>query len=390
MAIGRTSTLAAPAGAEGPRFAFDGGAEGSVVLRLAGDWLMARPAPDLAAARQALGGLAGATALRFDARGLGRWDTILPSFLIQIVRAAGESGLRVELDGLPEGAARLVRLATAVPEPTDARAAARPTDLLQRLGEAALGLWRGASDLAAFVGEACLALARLTGGRARMRRVDLALVVQQVGADALPIVALIGVLVGMILAFIGGVQLALFGAEIYVANLVALGMAREMGAMMAAIIMAGRTGAAFAAELGTMQVNEEIDALRTLGISPMEFLVLPRLLGLAMMMPLLAVYADLFGILGGGIVGVGLFGISPEIYYQQSLQFVTLGDFSGGLFKAFVFGIVVAVAGCMRGLRSGRDAAAVGASTTAAVVSGIVGVIVGDSILNLVYHALGF
>jgi phospholipid/cholesterol/gamma-HCH transport system permease protein len=235
-----------------------------------------------------------------------------------------------------------------------------------------------------------LALARLARGRARMRRMDLALVVQQVGADALPIVALIGVLVGMILAFIGGVQLSLFGAEIYVANLVALGMAREMGAMMAAIIMAGRTGAAFAAELGTMQVNEEIDALRTLGISPMEFLVLPRLLGLAMMMPLLAVYADLFGILGGGIVGVGLFGISPEIYWQQSLQFVTLGDFSGGLFKALVFGIVVAVAGCMRGLRSGRDAAAVGASTTAAVVSGIVGVIVGDSILNLVYHALGF
>jgi phospholipid/cholesterol/gamma-HCH transport system permease protein len=350
---------------------------------------MALPAPDLAAVLPALRGFAGAGSLRFDAQALGRWDTVLPSFLVQIVRAAGDLGLRVELDGLPEGAARLVRLATAVPEQADARAAARPPDLLARLGEAALGLGRSASDLAAFVGEACLALVRLARGRARLRRADLALVVQQVGADALPIVALIGVLVGMILAFIGGVQLSLFGAEIYVANLVALGMAREMGAMMAAIIMAGRTGAAFAAELGTMQVNEEIDALRTLGIPPMEFLVLPRLLGLATMMPLLAVYADFFGILGGGIVGVGLFGISPRTYWQQSLQFVTLGDFSGGLFKAFVFGIVVAVAGCMQGLRSGRDAAAVGASTTAAVVSGIVGVIVADSILNLVYHALG-
>ena len=193
----------------------------------------------------------------------------------------------------------------------------------------------------------------------------------------------------MIQAFVGGSQLALFGAQVFVANLVAIGMLREMGAMMAALIMAGRTGAAYAAELGTMQVNEEIDALRTLGISPMEFLVLPRLLAFTLMMPLLAVYANLAGILGGAAIGIGVLGIYPATYYEQSLQFVRLQDVGVGLAKAVVFGLLVAAAGCLRGIRSGRDAAAVGAATTSAVVSGIVAVIVADCLINVVCYALG-
>jgi phospholipid/cholesterol/gamma-HCH transport system permease protein len=376
--------------ADGPHFAVarDGDA---LVLRLAGDWLLARAGPDAGRARQELRAAAqGAATLRFDADALGRWDTVLPSFLVGVVREARAAGLAVELGGLPYGAVRLVRLATAVPErgvggPVEARRGG----VAERVGRATLEFARGAADLTAFVGETSLALVQLARGRARTRGRDFWLAVQQVGADALPIVTLISVLVGMILAFIGGAQLAIFGAQVYVANLVAIGMAREMGAMMAAVIMAGRTGAAFAAELGTMQVNEEIDALRTLGISPIEFLVLPRLLALALMMPLLAVYADLFGMLGGAVVGVGLFDLSPAQYWQQSLRFIGLKDFAGGLFKAVVFGVLVGAAGCLRGIRSGRDAAAVGASTTAAVVSGIVAVIVADCLLNVVYHALG-
>jgi phospholipid/cholesterol/gamma-HCH transport system permease protein len=214
--------------------------------------------------------------------------------------------------------------------------------------------------------------------------------IQDVGAQALPIVSLISVLVGMILAFVGAVQLEQFGAGIYIANLVGLGMAREMGAMMTAIIMAGRTGAAFAAQIGTMQVNEEIDALRTLGVSPMEFLVVPRMVALVLMMPLLTLYSDLLGIVGGAIVGIGTLDLSPLEYYHQTRHAVPLHNFSAGLIKAGVFGVLVATAGCLRGMQCGRSASAVGEAATAAVVTGIVAIIVSDALLTIIYNAIGF
>ena len=374
-------------GSDAPCFAF-GREAGDLVLVLGGDWLMAHGAPDLAAARAQLAAAQGAVSLRFDAAALGRWDTILPSFLVRILRLAGDAGLDVDLAGLPEGAARLVKLATAVPE-RGSRGPGEAHGFVERLGLSTIAFGRSAADLLSFIGETTVAGFQLARGRALVRGRDFWLAVQQAGVDALPIVTLISVLIGMIQAFVGGTQLAVFGAQIYVANLVAIGMAREMGAMMAAVIMAGRTGAAYAAELGTMQVNEEIDALRTLGISPIEFLVLPRLLALALMLPLLAIYANLFGMLGGAVVGVGLFNLSITQYYQQSLQFIGLHDFAAGLIKAVVFGILVAAAGCLQGIRSGRDAAAVGAATTAAVVSGIVAVIVADCALNVIYYAIG-
>jgi phospholipid/cholesterol/gamma-HCH transport system permease protein len=193
-----------------------------------------------------------------------------------------------------------------------------------------------------------------------------------VGAQALPIVTLISFLVGVILAYVGAVQLRQFGAQIYVADLVGIAMTREMGAMMAAIIMAGRTGAAFAASLGTMQVNEEIDALTTLGISPMEFLVLPRVLALTAMMPLLCVYADLVGILGGACVGVGMLDLGGVEYFVRSSHAITLRDVLAGLVMSGVFGALVALAGCLRGMQCGRSSAAVGWAATSAVVTGIV------------------
>lgn len=389
--MAKTNTAAQSAsdqGGEPPSVAV-GPAAGAVVLALRGDWVMAHGIPDFARTRAQLGAVRGAKVLRFDAAGLGRWDTMLPSFLVRILRLAEEAGFDVDLAGLPDGAVRLVRLATAVPRRLD-RTGEPPPGFVHRLGAATLAFGRGAADLAVFVGETCIATVELARGRALVRGRDFWLAVQQAGAEALPIVTLISILVGMIQAFVGGTQLALFGAQIFVANLVAIGMAREMGPMMAAVIMAGRTGAAYAAELGTMQVNEEIDALRTLGVSPMQFLVLPRLLALALMMPLLAVYANLFGMLGGAMIGIGVLGLSPAQYYQQSLQFIGLHDFAAGLVKAVVFGILVAAAGCLQGIRSGRDAAAVGAATTAAVVSGIVAVIVADCALNVIYYVVGF
>ncbi|HSX81679.1 MAG TPA: ABC transporter permease, partial [Candidatus Saccharimonadia bacterium] len=200
---------------------------------------------------------------------------------------------------------------------------------------------------------------------------------------------LISFLVGLILAFMGANQLRQFGAQIYVANLVGLSMAREMGAMMTGIIMAGRTGAAFAAQLGTMVVNQEIDALITLGLKPVEFLVVPRMLALMLMVPLLCIYADLVGILGGAVVGVGMLHLGAAQYYQQTLSALHLLDFVVGLIKGTVFGILIALAGCLRGMPCGRSASAVGAAATSAVVTGIVWIIVSDAVLTVMYDILG-
>lgn len=257
------------------------------------------------------------------------------------------------------------------------------------MGTWALAASREATVILAFVGEAFVAFLKFLLGRARYRRSDLLLVIQEVGAQALPIVTLISFLVGVILAYVGAIQLRQFGAQVYVADLVGIGMTREMGAMMAAIIMAGRTGAAFAAQLGTMQVNEEIDALKTLGISAMEFLVLPRMLALAVMMPLLCVYADLLGILGGAAVGIGTLDIGPTQYYLRTTEAVGLDSALAGLIKASVFGVLVAIAGCLRGMQCGRSSAAVGAATTSAVVTGIVLIVVSDALTTVIFDVIG-
>ena len=196
-------------------------------------------------------------------------------------------------------------------------------------------------------------------------------------------------LIGLILAFVGAVQLEMFGAQIYVANLVGLGMAREMGAMMTGIIMAGRTGAAFAAQIGTMQVNEEIDALQTMGISPMDFLVMPRMIALIVMMPLLCLYANFMGILGGMFVGMSMLDISFAQYLEQTRSAIDMTDFSLGLVKSIVFGIIVAMSGCLRGIQCGRSSTAVGNAATSAVVTGIVMIVIFDSLLTVIYSFLG-
>ena len=218
---------------------------------------------------------------------------------------------------------------------------------------------------------------------------DLALCIQDAGPSALAIVTMISLLVGLILAFVGSVQLAMFGAQIYIADLVGLGTVREMGALMTAVIMSGRTGAAYAAQLGTMNVNSETDALKTMGISPMEFLVLPRMLALVLMMPLLTLYADLMGILGGALVAVGAFDVSLLQYYNQTCRAVHLHDFSVGLAKSLVFAVLVATAGCMRGMQCGRSASAVGDAATAAMVNSIVYIVLADAVITLICNRIG-
>jgi phospholipid/cholesterol/gamma-HCH transport system permease protein len=233
-------------------------------------------------------------------------------------------------------------------------------------------------------------MGRLVRGKAQYRRSDLLQFIQECGVEALPIVTLISVLVGVILAFVGALQLLMFGAQVFVANLVGVGMAVEMGALMMGIIMAGRTGASFAAQLGTMQVNEEIDAMKTMGISPFEFLVLPRMLALILMMPLLCLYADFLGMLGGALVGIGTLDITPTQYFNQTVNAVQLRHFAQGLIKSATFGVVIAVCGCMQGINCGRSAQAVGEATTRAVVQCIIWIVLTDAMLTVIYNVTGF
>jgi phospholipid/cholesterol/gamma-HCH transport system permease protein len=358
-------------------------------IRFAGTWNIAHGLSSTDEAIRQIKSRSTIRHIRFDAEKLAAWDTSLLTYLIELIDFCDRNDITVTEAGLPGGVIRLLSLASAVPEKRDARSHLDRKPFLARIGEEVLQFSRSTLDMISFIGEASVAFYRLINGKARFRRSDLKLHIQECGAMALPIVSLISILVGLILAFVGAVQLRLFGAQIYVADLVGLGMAREMGAMMTAIIMAGRTGAAFAAQLGTMQVNEEIDALRTMGISPMEFLVLPRMLALVLMLPLLCVYANLMGILGGGIIGVSLLDISPMAYFQETRAALHLRDFMTGIIKAGVFGVLVALSGCLRGMQCGRSASAVGDAATSAVVTAIVSIIISDSALTVIYDVLG-
>lgn len=358
-------------------------------LALTGDWVVGSdiPSPDVV-----LGQMSENSAvdrLVVSARDLGRWDTLLMTFLIGLIDHCRERGIEVDSSGLPEGARGLLTLVYAVPERAGARRQEQRSAWLAQVGKAALRAWEDGKVFLAFLGEAMLALGALFRGRARFRQIDLWLNIQDSGPSALAIVTVISLLVGLILAFVGAVQLALFGAQIYIADLVGLGMLREMGALMTGIIMSGRTGAAFAAQLGTMNVNSEIDALRVMGLTPMELLVLPRMLALILIMPLLCLYADLMGIVGGALVTVSFFDVSLVQYLDRTKDAIHLADFLVGVTKCAVFGVLIAIAGCLRGIQCGRSASAVGDAATSAVVTSIVYIVVADSVMTLICNQLG-
>lgn len=359
-------------------------------LQLAGDWSFSAGIPETGPLFSQLQPTATPGNLIFDCKKLEHWDSGLLTFLLNLLEHCRQQQIRVDPSGLPPGAQRLLSLATRVPERKGARRPVLGQPVLTKIGNVTIEMHRNWSDLLAFLGETVFAVGNLLRGKARFRTSDLLYQIEAAGPSALAIITLISTLVGLILAFVGAVQLRLFGAQIYIADLVGLGMAREMGAMMAAIIMAGRTGAAYAAQLGTMQVNEEIDALKTMGISPIEFLVLPRLLALCLMMPLLCIYADFMGIFGGALVSALMLDISFFEYYQQLQSAVALQHFIIGVVKAGIFGVLVATSGCFRGMQCGRSASAVGFAATNAVVSSIVLIVVADAIVTILCQILGY
>ncbi len=317
------------------------------------------------------------------------WDSSLISFIKKTHDDAKERNIFVDVSLLSPGIQKLLALADTIPALNDQPPQKISHSILLALGFSSLRWTHSFNDTLEFIGELILSFGRFVRGKADFRRVDFLQVLRDCSANSLPIVTLISFLFGIILAFIGAAQLKIFGAEIYVADLVGIAMAREMGPMMTAIILAGRCGAAFAAQIGTMTVNEEVDALKTTGISPIDFLVLPRVFSLALMTPLLALYAIFFGIIGGALIAQIMLGISFTQFLTEAQHILTPTQFVLGLIKSFIYGILVAFAGCLHGIHCGKSASAVGVATTSAVVMGIVSVVMAGAITTYIYNVLG-
>ena len=327
--------------------------------------------------------------LEFDAENLGSWDSGLLVFLLAVADHCREHGVKLDVTGLPANAQSLLSLATAVPEKEDARRQAHPRSVVEHVGQVTLDEIDDLKDMIAFAGECTLTAVDLLRGKARMRWKNLFTIMEQCGPDALPIVALISGLVGVIIAFLGAMILQRMAAEVYVSYIVGYGMLRELGALMVGMIMAGRTGAAFAAEIGSMKVSEEIDALQTLGVSPLEFLVLPRILALTLMMPLLTAFANVLGIAGGYFVSAGMLGVPGSQFFGGLRDVMSVPDVVVGLIKGGIFGMLIGFSGCLRGIRCGRSAGAVGRAATSAVVTSITLIVIANAVvdwLSIVYE----
>lgn len=369
-----------------PQYTIRDDEQDAATLALCGEWQQGQQTASFSRVRSELASRH-INHLCVEGSELSEWDSLLMAFLLKCHDYCTAQGIVFDTKNMPEGVDQLLAVATAVearPEQLQVRTSwlsqLEPARLVRELAE-------HLRESLAFTGEVTVALLRLARGKANTRFVDFKNFCYQAGPHAFAIISLTSVLVGMILAYLGAVQLKQFGAEVYVANLVVIGMLREMGVLMTAVVMAGRTGAAYAAQLGTMQTNQEIDAVTTMGISPIEFLVLPRMLALIVIMPLLTLYADLLGIVGGGIVAGGM-GITPIQYITQGETALSFSHVAVGLLKALVFAVLIAVAGCRAGINSGRSSAAVGQAATNAVVTAIVYLIVADAAINIIFQQL--
>ncbi|VGO13760.1 putative phospholipid ABC transporter permease protein MlaE [Pontiella desulfatans] len=331
----------------------------------------------------------GIESIILEGSGIEYCDGAGSALLVYVRQAARRLNAQLEFQGLQPGIAGMLELYPIhewaepdVPSPASGRG------LVEEIGKTFWTTLMGLRDHIAFLGELSLGLAKAIVRPAGVRAKDFLIVVEESGPKALPIISMLGFLVGLIMAFQGAVLMKQFGAEIYIADFVGISVARELGPLITAIIVAGRTGSAFAAELGTMKVNEEIDALTTMGLDPVRFLVIPRVLAATLMTPLLAVMTNLAGFMGGAVVMKGL-QFPLVTYVNRLLGAVTAADYLGGLAKALVFGFLIAAAGCNCGLRTGEGASAVGNSATRAVVSSITMIVIADGIFAVLFYYLG-
>jgi phospholipid/cholesterol/gamma-HCH transport system permease protein len=360
-----------------------------VVISIEGDWNLRQVQHgEVEKVISSLDKQGSVASIEFDSTHLGSWDTSLLIFVARIEEWCRQHRAKLARETLPPNVASLIALSEEVPEEKTGRKERVRESLFAMIGNAVLAGRDGFLAALAFTGEVVLSLGRMLRRKAAFDWRLFWLTMEECSAQALPIVGLISFLTGLILAFVGAIQLRQFGAGIFVANLVAVAMTREMGAIMTGIIMAGRTGAAFAAQIGSMKVSEEIDALKTLAISPMDFLVTPRIGALFLMMPLLVLYADLIGILGGACVGIGMLKITWVQYWNQTIGSFGISDVLTGLVKSAVFGGIVAMAGCERGMQCGNNAAAVGNAATSAVVVSITWIVASDALIDVVQEVI--
>ena len=324
----------------------------------------------------------------FNANELKKWDSSLVAFLFRLAGVCQKNNIFVDWSGLPKNIKQLVELALKVDrKPTLSKDNMQP--FFEEVGEWTLKSFATVKKVWDFLKDIWGAIARFVSGTAVMRKVDFEFALEDCGYKAVGIVSLVSFMVGLILAFVGAIQLKMFGAEIYIASLVTIGMIRIMGAIMAGIIMAGRTGASYAATIGTMQVNEEVDALKTMGFNVSDFLILPRLLSLVLVMPFLTMLADIMGIVGGGVVAIFMLDIAPQQYVNFSVEAFGLNNFLVGLFHGLVYGVIISACGCYYGISCGRNADSVGLATTKAVVSSIVIMIVVTGVITWLCQLMG-
>ncbi len=358
----------------------------TLTVRVGGDWRITQEHPDW---HKTVAGQE-PKRVRLSGRELGNWDSSLALFLHEARSWSEAHGIALTMEAVPDGADKLARLLGQKTAPPAQQLPGLP-DLVTALGAATVKLWSEIKDLANLVGECTYSMGRFFRGQAQFRWRDCFSEMQQCGAMALPIVGLISFLVGVTLAYTGAIVVRQYGGDIWIADMVGLAVVREMGPMMAAIVLAGRTGAAYAATLGNMQANEEIDALETLGVSPIDFLVMPRVVALFCMMPFLALYADCLGILGGmAIAAAPPLNIPPNLYWAEMQTIVDLSDINTGVIKAAIFGLLIGLSSCWRGLQAERSATGAGQAATAAVVTSILLIIVSDSIFAVIFNILGW
>ncbi len=320
--------------------------------------------------------------------GIVSWDSSFLSMIFMIMKIARKHDVLCNIDTLSQNIKDLIQLAFSVDRKPEL-AQNKTDDFFEKLGKETINITDKTKKVLNFCHEICLAFIRLCKLKSIMRFSDFAYSLDDCGPKAVGIVTLISFLVGLILAFVGAIQLQQFGAQIFVASLVCIGMCRIMGAIMVGIIMAGRTGSSYAATIGTMQVNEELDALQTMGLSKIDFLVMPRILALLISLPILTMLADFLGIIGGAFVGIFLLDLPYQEYYKYTIEAFQLNNFLIGIFHSFCFGIIIALCGCYQGLTCGKNSDSVGIATTKSVVTAIVWMIVATGIITLICMEFG-
>jgi phospholipid/cholesterol/gamma-HCH transport system permease protein len=355
-------------------------------VTVGGRWKITEPRPNWDKTARSVGAKKPAKIV-FVAEDLEQWDSSLLLYLFEAQQWGRAVGISCDVDALPEkvrGLLQQLAAAHAKSVPAD-----RAPSFVAQVGQATLNIRGNVQEIFHFVGECVIAAIKLARAPQKFRWRDCLAEMQQCGPMAVPIVSLVSFLVGVTLAYTAAIVLRMYGGDIYVADLIGLSTVREAGAVMTAVVVAGRTGAAFAATLGNMKNNEEVDALETLGIPAVQFLVLPRLLALAVMTPLLTLYANALGIIGGLVVAWGLLSISPAAYWAEMLTIVDLSDVLSGVIKATAFGLIIGLSGCLRGLQAERSAAGVGRAATSAVVTSILLMVIADAIFAVLFNVLG-